>query len=97
MENTNEYPNGWTGFTKSDWIKMYDTNTAQYPDWISVSNGLGFDAAATLRTNGIDPNAVPAVFRERRVVSVMLDKINESLPLTYVDIPDGEPYTPKWT
>lgn len=83
-----EYTNGWKDLTVTKWNELYKTNTAQWPCWVKVSDGLGFKADETLRANGLDPSAIPVVMRNKwSTIGKLLELINETIPITYIEIP----------
>jgi hypothetical protein len=92
MGHNKNYIDGWIGFTKRDLIKMYDTNTAQWPVWISISHGsaqgMVFDAEASLLANGLDPNNIPQALADHIFAGKLIKKIAEQIELKYIPTPD---------
>ena len=83
-----EFQDGWVGFTKSDLKKMYNTNTAQYPIWIYISNGENFDAKASLKANGLHPDKIPEALRDHYIAGKLIKKTAEQIELKYIFTPD---------
>jgi len=83
-----EYTDGWEGFTKKDYDKMYETNTAQWPVWAEVHSGLGFKADETLRANGLHPDKIPEIFKGAYIIGKILKQVGEHIELTYVPTPE---------
>jgi len=84
----NNYTDGWVGFTKKDLTEMYNTNTAQYPIWVKCYTGLGFDARATLKANGLHPDKIPTALRDHYIARDLIKKISEHIELKYVETPE---------
>ena len=88
MKEKDEFTDGWIGFTKSDLEKMYATNTHNWPDWIYVSTGNGFDAPATLRANGLHPDKIPTALRDHIFAGKLIKEISKMIELKYIETPD---------
>lgn len=83
-----EYKDGWIGFTKADLKRMYDTNTAQWPAWIFITSGSGFDARASLKANGLHPKKIPSALRDHIFAGKLIKEIAKYIDLEYVETPD---------
>jgi hypothetical protein len=83
-----QFQNGWIGFTKTDFKKMYDTITNQWPTWVEY-NGCDSpeNAASTLRANGLHPDFIPDVFKDCIVIGKILQRVERHIPLTFIPTP----------
>lgn len=88
MSNNIERPqekfvDGWEGITKKEWAEMNNKISNQMPVWITISNGLGFDAKATLRANGWHPDKIPRIMLENYKAKELLKKISQEYSLSF--------------
>lgn len=83
-----EFTDGWFGFTKTDLRKMYETNTHNWPDWIWVSTGKGFDAKASLKANGLHPKKIPSALRDHIFAGKLIKAIAQHIELEYAETPN---------
>ena len=87
-EEIEKFVDGWEGFTKSDLKEIYNTNTAQWPAWITCYSAVGFDPVATLKANGLHPDKIPEALRDHIFAGKIIKKIAECYSLTYVHTPE---------
>ena len=83
-----EYIDGWKDLTKLEWKKIRASSDLT---WVIVTGGADiFQAAATLRANGIHPDKVPEVFEgSYGTLGEILRRVSETIPLTFISTPDS--------
>lgn len=85
-----DYKDGWKGITRTIYKEMWDTNTYMQPSWCRASTGLGFDASATLRANGLHPDFIPQVLYDDKytAISNILKEVEKTIPLIIIPTPE---------